>query len=59
MRRRDGRAVHVRKATHPKPQHQTLNSMLELDPNPSRNHRVLVRAARSCRLGRWRVTYRT
>lgn len=42
MQRRDGRAVHVRKATRPKPRHQTLNTVLKLDPNPGRTHRVLV-----------------
>lgn len=42
MQRRDGRAVHVRKATRPKPRHQTLNTILKLDPNPGRTHRVLV-----------------
>jgi len=42
MQRRDGRAVHVRKATRPKPRHQTLGAILELDPNPGRTHRVLV-----------------
>ena len=42
MQRRDGRVVHVRKATRPKPRHQTLGSILELDPNPGRTHRVLV-----------------
>jgi hypothetical protein len=42
MQRRDGRAVHVRKATRPKPRHQTLGAILKLDPNPGRTHRVLV-----------------
>ena len=42
MQRRDGRAVHVRKATRPKPRHQTLATILKLDPNPGRSHRVLV-----------------
>ena len=42
MQRRDGRAVHVRKATRPKPRHQTLATILKLDPNPGRTHRVLV-----------------
>jgi transposase len=42
MQRRDGRAVHVRKATRPKPRHQTLSTILKLDPNPGRTHRVLV-----------------
>ena len=40
--RRDGRVVHVRKATRPKPRHQTLGTLLKLDPNPGRTHRVLV-----------------
>ncbi|MCW8206561.1 transposase, partial [Verminephrobacter aporrectodeae subsp. tuberculatae] len=38
----DGRTVHVRKATRPQPGHQTLGSILKLDPNPGRTHRVLV-----------------
>ena len=42
LQRRDGRTVHVRKATRPKPRHQTLGSLLKLDPNPGRTHRVLV-----------------
>ena len=42
MQRRDGRVVHVRKATRPKPRHQTLGNILKLDPNPGRTHRVLV-----------------
>ena len=42
LQRRDGRTVHVRKATRPKPRHQTLGSILKLDPNPGRTHRVLV-----------------
>ena len=42
MQRRDGRAVHVRKATRPRPRHQTLGTLLKLDPNPGRTHRVLV-----------------
>ncbi|MCW8177896.1 hypothetical protein, partial [Verminephrobacter aporrectodeae] len=42
MQRRDGRTVHVRKATRPQPGHQTLGSILKLDPNPGRTHRVLV-----------------
>jgi hypothetical protein len=42
LQRRDGRVVHVRKATRPKPKHQTLGSILKLDPNPGRTHRVLV-----------------
>jgi len=42
LQRRDGRVVHVRKATRPKPRHQTLSTILKLDPNPGRTHRVLV-----------------
>lgn len=42
MQRRDGRTVHVRKATRPKPRHQTLLTLLKLDPHPGRTHRVLV-----------------
>ena len=42
LQRRDGRAVHVRKATRPQPRHQTLGTILKLDPNPGRTHRVLV-----------------
>ena len=42
MQRRDGRTVHVRKATRPKPRHQALSTLLKLDPNPGRTHRVLV-----------------
>ena len=42
LQRRDGRTVHVRKATRPQPRHQTLGTLLKLDPNPGRTHRVLV-----------------
>jgi hypothetical protein len=42
MQRRDGRTVHVRKATRPKSRHQTLLTLLKLDPHPGRTHRVLV-----------------
>jgi Transposase DDE domain len=42
LQRRDGRIVHVRKATRPKPRHQTLGTILKLDPNPGRTHRVPV-----------------
>jgi len=42
MQRRDGRAVHVRKTTRPKPRHQTLGTTLKLDPNPGQTHRVLI-----------------
>ena len=42
MQRRDARTVHVRKATRPKSRHQTLLTLLKLDPHPGRTHRVLV-----------------
>ena len=42
LQRRDGRTVHVRKATRPEPQHQKINEILRLSPNPGGTHRVLV-----------------
>jgi len=42
LQRRDGRAVHVRKATRPEPHHQTINEILGHSPNPGGIHRVLV-----------------
>ena len=42
LQRRDGRAVHVRKATRPEPQHQKIAEILGLSPNPGGTHRVLV-----------------
>ena len=42
LQRRDARCVHVRKATRPKPRHQTLGTLLKLDPNPGHTHRVLL-----------------
>jgi transposase len=42
LQRRDGRAVHVRKATRPEPHHQRINEILGLAPNPGGTHRVLV-----------------
>ena len=42
LQRRDGRCVHVRKATRPKPRYQTLGTLRKLDPNPGRTHRVLL-----------------
>jgi hypothetical protein len=42
MQRRDGRAVHVRKATRPEPRHQKIIEALGLSPNPGGTHRVLV-----------------
>ena len=42
LQRRDGRAVHVRKATRPEPQHQKISEILGLSANPGGTHRVLV-----------------
>ena len=42
IQRRDGRVVHVRKATRPKPRQLTLGTILKLDSNPGRTHRVPV-----------------
>ncbi len=42
LQRRDGRAVHVRKATRPEPPHQRINEVLGHTPNPGGTHRVLV-----------------
>ena len=42
MQRRDGRAVHVRKATRPEPRHQKISQILGHAPNPGGTHRVLV-----------------
>ena len=42
LQRRDGRAMHVRKATRPEPRHQKINEMLGLSPNPGGTHRGLV-----------------
>ena len=42
LQRRDGRAVHVRKATRPEPHHQKINEILGLAPNPGGTHRVLA-----------------
>ena len=42
LQRRDGRAVHVRKATRPEPRQQKINRVLGLSPNPGGTHRVLV-----------------
>ena len=42
LQRRDGRAVHVRKATRPEPHHQRINEILGHSPNPGGTHRVLV-----------------
>jgi len=42
MQRRDGKTVHVRKATRPEPHHHKINTILGLSPNPGGTHRVLV-----------------
>ncbi|MDP1901899.1 MAG: hypothetical protein Q8K96_15805 [Rubrivivax sp.] len=42
MQRRDGRAVHVRKASRPEPKHQKINAILGHSPNPGGTHRALV-----------------
>ena len=42
LQRRDGRTVHVRKATRPEPHHQKIGEILALPPNPGGTHRVLV-----------------
>lgn len=42
LQRRDGRSVHVRKATRPEPHHQKITEILGLSPNPGGTHRVLV-----------------
>ena len=42
MQRRDGRAVHVRKATRPDAHHHKINTVLGLSPNPGGTHRVIV-----------------
>ena len=42
LKRRDGRTVHVRKATRPEPRHHKLSEILGLTPNPGGIHRVLV-----------------
>ena len=42
LQRRDGRAVHVRKATRPEPAHQRINTILGHSANPGGIHRVLV-----------------
>ena len=42
FQRRDGRAVHVRKATRPEAAHQKINTILGHSANPGGTHRVLV-----------------
>ena len=40
LQRRAGRIAHVRKATRPKSRHQTLGTIVKLDPLPGRTLRV-------------------
>ena len=40
--RRDGRAVHVRKATRPEPAHQIINEILGHTANPGGTHRTVI-----------------
>jgi transposase len=42
MQRRDGRTVHVRKATRPEPHHQKIGEILGLPANPGGTHRIVV-----------------
>jgi transposase len=42
LTRRDGRAVHVRKATRPEPHQQCINEILGLSANPGGTHRTVV-----------------
>jgi len=42
MQRRDGRAVHVRKATRPEARHHKIYTILGLSPNPGGTHRVVM-----------------
>ncbi len=42
LTRRDGRTVHVRKASRPEPRHQTINEILGHAPNPGGTHRTVI-----------------
>ena len=42
LTRRDGRVVHVRKATRPEPHQQRINQILGLSANPGGTHRTVV-----------------
>ena len=42
QQRRDGRTVHVRKATRPEAHHHKIKTILGYSPNPGGTHRVLV-----------------
>ncbi|MBI3901412.1 MAG: IS1634 family transposase [Nitrosomonadales bacterium] len=42
LQRRDGRAVHVRKATRPEPHQQKILGILDLPANPGGTHRAVI-----------------
>lgn len=42
LSRRDGRTIHVRKASRAEPRHQTINEILGHAPNPGATHRTVV-----------------
>lgn len=42
LQRRDGRAVHVRKATRPEPRQQKILDILRLPANPGGTHRAVI-----------------
>jgi len=42
LQRRDGRAVHVRKATRPEPHQQKILEILDLPANPGGTHRAVI-----------------
>ncbi len=42
LQRRDGRAVHVRKATRPEPHQQKIAEILHLSANPGGTHRTVI-----------------
>ena len=42
LKRRDGRTVHVRKASRPEPQQQRICSALELSANPGGTHQAVI-----------------
>ena len=42
MQRRDGRTIHVRKASRPEPQQQKICSALELSPNPGGTQQAVI-----------------
>jgi hypothetical protein len=42
LKRRDGRTVHIRKATRPEAHHQNIGEILGLSANPGGTHRIVV-----------------